>query len=393
MAEDGSGTERRLDRRRGRSIEIATYLGGLAAVAQMIIIFFEQWRLSTPTSVALVIVIVGSIGFALGRWMVTQRRPSGLTIAMLIVGAIAVSGAWLGPFTSTSDDDEDDGATGTPTPSEQSRPTPAGDSLCATPPEAPAQTWFLYEDASADRQIVVEQDGQSTAPISGVGFSAAGEFVVYATGTERTQVELMRLDTRGLVGSTTLDGRVIDTTVSMDGETVVVLEDVAGDNRLTLWRPSYNELRPIHDPSAALSAPALSPSADQLAWIEGGQLIVAELPELAPQRELAGDARDPAWSPDGTTVVYSARHGDGRAIYATTPNEGGERWRLTAPVQQTDDDPVVTPTCDEVVYARSQNGTVDLWHTLIDGDEPEPEDDEALSELAGAQTRPAFATQ
>lgn len=407
MAEGGSSTGQRPDRKRERSgargKEVATYLGGIAAVTQLINIFVDQWRLSPPASAVLVAFIVGSVALALGWSLLTRRRPSTLTIAVSIAGAAALLGAWLGPFAATSDEEdgqseaEPDGGTGTPTPTGQPSPTPAGNRLCATQPEAPSQTWFLYEDAAADRRIVVEQDGRSPTSIPGVAFAAAGEHVVYATVTERTQVELMSLDTGELVGSKTLDGRVTDTTVSQDGEIIVLLEDLAGDNRLTLWRPSNNELRPIHDSRSTLSAPALSPSADRLAWIEGplpGRLIVADLPTLAQQHELADEARDPAWSPDGTTVVYSAEFGDGQAIYATTPSEGGEHWRLTTPVQQMDDDPVVMPTCDGVVYARSQSGTVDLWQTHVD-DDPDRDrgDDQPLPELAGAQSRPAFATK
>lgn len=372
------------------------YLAGIVAVIQTVTIIIDQSRVSVRVTIVLVGLIVGSVLIAFGWSVLTKRGSLRLTFAMSIAGVAALLGAWLGPLASIFDDDDKqstpelDGATPTATISgPRPSPTPVGASLCATPPEAPSQTWFLYEDAATDRRIVVEQDGRSATSIPGAAFAAAGAYVVYVDVAERKQVELMSLDTGELIGSTTLDGRVTDATMSQDGEIIVLLEDLAGDNRLTLWRPNDNELTIAHDPHVALSSPALSPSADRLAWIEGpppGRLIVADFPELAQQQELAGEARDPAWSPDGSTVVYSAGFGDGQAIYAI-PSGGGERWRLSTPVQQTDYDPVVAPTCDRVVYVRSQDGTVDLWQTQMDGD------DEPLPELAGAESRPAFSTK
>lgn len=78
-------------------------------------------------------------------------------------------------------------------------------------------------------------------------------------------------------------------------------------------------------------------------------------------------------------------YGEGRAVYVVS-REGDESRRLTSPVQAVDHDPAVLPACEGVVYARAQDESVDLWETL------EPGSDMILRDLAGAQSRPAFAS-
>jgi dipeptidyl aminopeptidase/acylaminoacyl peptidase len=376
-----------------RNAKVVEYFQAIAGAAMLLFAIVDRFRPSSlPLSVAVTAAFAGFAAIAALRSRRRREHVPPLTIAAGIVGGIFVAASWIGLSTPESGNepvDEQSDARPTPvtqTPGEDPVVESSGDLLCASP-EPAADSWFLFETAGAERMITIEPDGEQPWSLPGAAFAAAGTRVVYADVADARRVEIMDLTVREVVASTALNGRVMETTISRDGDQVVVVEDRSGDTRLVQWRPSSDDVTVLHDPLIDVSAPALSPSGDQLAWVEGpnrsGRLVLADVATLG-ERVITEDGADPAWSPDGSVLVYSAPFGEGRAIYAETVDIG-ENWRVTNPVQADDYYPAVLPTCDGVVYARAAGGTVDLWETRDSGAE------EMLRELAGAQSRPAFA--
>lgn len=377
-----------------RNAKVVEYFQAISGAAMLLFAIADRFRPSSlPLSVAVTAAFIGFAAIAVLRSRRRHEHVPPLTIAAGIVGGMFVAASWFGLLTAETGDVPVDGQSdATPTPVTHTRPgedpvvESGGDLFCALPEQA-VDSWFLFETAGAERVITIEPDGEQPWTLPGAAFAAAGTRIVYADVADASRVEIIDLTVREVVASTALSGRVTDTTISRDGDQVVVVEDRSGDTRLVQWRPSSDDVTVLHDPLIDVSAPALSPAGDQIAWVEGpnrsGRLVVADVATLG-ERVITEDGADPAWSPDGSVLVYSAPYGEGRAIYAETVDIG-ESWRVTNPVQADDYYPAVLTTCDGVAYARAAGGTVDLWETRTSGAE------EMLRQLAGAQSRPAFA--
>lgn len=388
-----------------RGTKAALYVQTFAALVVMVLAVNDRINFTgLPRSLAITVAVLVTV-VLLVAWMTALVRSrsrregmSAFSITAVVIGAVVVVISWTTLLTASSDTEADADPTSPPTSTPEATPeeleggnptlVDAG-RLCAQPAEPATASWFLFETAGTERRITIERAGDQPTSIPGAMFSAAGSRVVYVDVADAKRAEVKDLSTMTTLASRTFDGRLIDTTISPDGDHVVLVEDWSGDSRLLLWRPTAGEVSEILDPIEDISSPALSPMADQLAWVKGpdksGQLVITDLATLD-ERLIASDGGHPAWSPDGSTLVYSTTHNDGRAIYAVAA-DGGESWRVTNPVQAEDYDPVVRPMCDGIVYARSQNGTVDLWETRDDGTE------ERLVNLSGAQSRPGFASE
>jgi Tol biopolymer transport system component len=212
---------------------------------------------------------------------------------------------------------------------------------------------------------------------------------VHVDASDSSRVRIVDVATLDVTATKRMEGHVVDTTISRDGDTVVLVERIGGDTRLVLWRPSTDQVDVIHDPRPLVSSPSLTPEGDRVVWVQGddesGEIRSADL-ETFVVDTIALRGGHPAWAPDGRGVVYSAEYGEGQAIYFVAGGSTEPR-RITNPVQAVDYDPVVLPSCDGVVYARARDGMVDLWE--IRANEPEM----ILRELQGAQSRPSFATK
>jgi WD40-like Beta Propeller Repeat len=377
-----------------RAAKVDQYVTTVAAVATVLFGIIDRFQPSSlPLSLAITALFLTFLAIAVLRSRRRREHLSALTITVGLLGAVVAIASWLGLLaaeSATGPDESEPSDMSTASTLTQIDESPAVEiptELLCVPAGSAADNWFLYETAGVERMITIEPDEDEAWAIPGGAFAAAGQHIVYTDVADARRIEIMDLTTREVVASTALSGRATDATISEDGDHVVAVEDSSGDTRLVLWRPSTDEVTVLHDPLVDVSAPALSPSGDQLAWVLGanrsGRLVVADVATLG-ERVVAQDGGDPAWSPDGSTLVYSAPHGEGRAIHAV-PVIGGESYRITSPVRADDYDPAVLPTCDGVVYARAEGGTVDLWETRLG------RADERLRPLAGAQSRPAFA--
>ena len=74
---------------------------------------------------------------------------------------------------------------------------------------------------------------------------------------------------------------------------------------------------------------------------------------------------EPAWSPEGSKICYSARHD-----LWIVPAKGGKAWRLTTD-EQADREPTWSPDGRHVYFSSYREGTVALWRVSVNGGKPE----------------------
>lgn len=122
---------------------------------------------------------------------------------------------------------------------------------------------------------------------------------------------------------------------------------------------------------------ALSPDEDQLAYIARGELFVCPLEDGDPGRSMritttAAREKDPAWMPDGETLLFSSDRNGNYDLFAVRSAEDGEPLlgkalkrtvtRLTES-DEDDDSPYIAPDGETVAFLR---GPDVLW--LMDAD-------------------------
>ncbi|MFC1572128.1 protein kinase [Candidatus Eisenbacteria bacterium] len=121
--------------------------------------------------------------------------------------------------------------------------------------------------------------------------------------------------------------------------------------------------------------PAVSPDGRDIAFARMGlsrnlRIAVAPLADLTHVTILTDDGdgvwhhRQPAWSPDGSSICYASRHG-----LWIVPATGGDARRLTT--QDFDSDPFWSPSGHHVYFSSQRDGTDALWRVKVDGGEIE----------------------
>jgi WD40 repeat protein len=118
---------------------------------------------------------------------------------------------------------------------------------------------------------------------------------------------------------------------SPDGNTVAIVRDVDGRNRL-----EYPPAKVLYETGGWIGEPRVSPKGDSIAFLDhpiqgddGGSLAVVDL--AGNKKVLSGEwytIQGMAWSPDGKEIWFTAsKSGNDRALYAVTP--GGQQRLVT----------------------------------------------------------------
>ena len=126
---------------------------------------------------------------------------------------------------------------------------------------------------------------------------------------------------------TSASGQELEPTLSPDGKWMLYASAATGN--LDIYLQSVGGQNPINltaDSPASDGQPAFSPEGERIAfrsWRDGGGLFVMGRTGEAPRR-VAAEGFDPAWSPDGTSLVYSTV----TAPIATSRTDLGELRRV-----------------------------------------------------------------
>ena len=137
----------------------------------------------------------------------------------------------------------------------------------------------------------------------------------------------------------------------------------------------------------AAGTPTWSPDGSQIAFATGYSEIWITSSEGIGARHLVGStaepAFEPAWSPDGKTILVSQRHGGSAQIYAVDVESGSER-ALTA-TDANDYNPVWSPDGTRIAFESDRTGREDIWTMAADGS-----DVRQLTYTGGFAGRPAW---
>jgi Tol biopolymer transport system component len=216
-------------------------------------------------------------------------------------------------------------------------------------------------------------------------FSIALVVILATTVAEAAEPQPRRLTADGLVKTSPV---FVDRSGT---ELVYVVEDIATRMRLMRLRLSDGTSTPLHpDETRSELEPAFSPDGRLLSFIQsrGNLNLVVVIQELASKREAVinvgggfAGPRSPAFTPDGTRVVYSMADESRQHLYIV-PSEGGEPRRIVES-QGVNNWPDVSPDGKSLVFGSSRDADYELYRTNIDGTNPR-----RLTNRPGLDARP-----
>ena len=218
------------------------------------------------------------------------------------------------------------------------------------------------ERLTSDQQVyafpVVSPDGQWIAAASRVGGSWSGIYLLDRFGKSRTKI----------VGRSTFDGApawapdgrqlafrsVLPSQFGPYGRVFVVNRDGSGLRQLTPETAGYS-----YD-----DGPAWSPDGTRLLFSRDGVLFVINADGTG-LTSLGVNGRYPAWSPDGTRIAYHAFDNGILAIFVAG-SDGSNVRRLTTPVEG-DQMARWSPDGRQLVFQRSEGHVLHLYRIGVDG--------------------------
>jgi Tol biopolymer transport system component len=129
-----------------------------------------------------------------------------------------------------------------------------------------------------------------------------------------------------------------------------------GTDGIRLVRPGGGATRRVPGTSGA-AWPAWTPSGTRLAFTQGGHIVTARTDGTARRRVVRG--REPAYTPDGQTLVFTGPDGGIRSV----PSSGGTVRELHAGMQ-----PDVSAGGDRIAFTRwPASGRFSVWVMALDG--------------------------
>jgi len=144
-------------------------------------------------------------------------------------------------------------------------------------------------------------------------------------------------------------------------------------SRIYLSEPGGGQLRPL-TPGPTDTKPACSPDGKVVLYetldAAGRPSIAALAPEVGAAPRVVAPGRDPAFTPDGAFVVYSARTRAGWRLYQMHPDGAAKRPLGSGP--RDEHDPRVSPDGRFVIYVYDDEGRQQLRVRTIDGRKDRP---------------------
>jgi len=204
--------------------------------------------------------------------------------------------------------------------------------------------------------FVWQEAGEGTHSLGVQALGPEGELVTSAS------VTLTVVPAGALAFASNRDGAYALYTMQTDGTGLARLTTGPGDVRQPAWGP-----------------------AGQLAFVaegEAGRVSIGQLGVSGGQVETLAAGRDPAWSPDGAWLAYTASV-EGISQVFVADAEGDEARSLTAEMIYAGQ-PAWSPDGARVVYVAERAGNLDIWVVGADGGEPVRLTDDPATDWAPA---------
>jgi eukaryotic-like serine/threonine-protein kinase len=217
--------------------------------------------------------------------------------------------------------------------------------------------------------------------LSGPALSQDAKMIAYVVhGDARDDLFVTRVAGGERVKLTRDDSRKADPVFSPDGEKIAFARKAASEVTPEICTiPSFGgEVDPI---AQAAAFPAWSPDGSRLVYVrhrpgEPEALAVSSLDASESRVLLAGDAvypflGRPSWSPDAKLIaVPRSRGGESREIWIV-PLSGQPAYRFSNdPVGVVSDTPVFTPDGRGLIYRSTRGGASNLWLQPLNGSPP-----------------------
>ncbi len=334
---------------------IVASLLALAVFAATIGRQLERWWLIAPLIVAvgLTLIVVSHRQGDAGRWTVPFAVAGMIGFVSLGVGLLA---------------DDDNGGDHAALGGDADEPEPPASAASSDVPscqeDGRIDMTLVYAVAGANSGIVtVGADGER-APIDGNLPAARGQWLAFVDDERPSLLTIAALPSLEPEWSHTVDGRIVSLSINTSGDTVAAVESPDGDSRLSLLTRTDGAVRSrvLRDPRAAIRHADLSPDGRKVAWVEGDDLMTADVATMAPVRTLArGGVSDVAWSGSGSSLAFSQTVDDSSAIHVARLDENDAR-QVTSPSEGANHrHPTWVPDCDAITYVEATSTTTDLW--------------------------------
>jgi Tol biopolymer transport system component len=237
---------------------------------------------------------------------------------------------------------------------------------------APA-VWRLLTAESSVGVMVPRQITSSAAWETDPVISPDGTSVAYAAG-ESGSADIWIVGARGGTPLRLTNDPAWDSSPAWfpDGTEIAFVSDRGGSR--SIWKVGRLGGAPtLVVPDA--EDPAISPGGDQIAFVRASasgdrRVVVAPLADVAQARVVTGDGdglwnhRNPAWSPDGQTICYRAQ----RDLWCIAAR-GGRARRLTMD-GEVDFEPAWSSDGSFVLFSSLREGTQALWRVGQNGGRP-----------------------
>jgi Tol biopolymer transport system component len=203
--------------------------------------------------------------------------------------------------------------------------------------------------------------------------------VIFTALTADGEAQLYKADTDGGDVRQVTEGRPSRSAAwSPDGSKLVLARGSETNSRIFVMNADGSGLQPLTDGPADFS-PVFSSDGETIAFVRnvGGKddiyLVGADGSGLRRLTSASGPEIQPAWSPDGSQLAYTASNpGDGnQAIHVINADGTGDRAVVDGPGSESA--PVWSPSGEKLAFAReaADSDVADLWLTSFDDSQEE----------------------
>jgi WD40-like Beta Propeller Repeat/RTX calcium-binding nonapeptide repeat (4 copies)/F5/8 type C domain len=158
-----------------------------------------------------------------------------------------------------------------------------------------------------------------------------------------------------------------DAAYSPDGTKIAFESDRDGSQRIWVMNADGSGAHAITNSFTAADMPTWSPDGSELAFAAGGAIWLTSADGVGARRLVDGpNAADPAWSPDGATILFDMNPDlGGYDVYSARVSDGALTRLTTHPASDTN--PVWSPDGTRIAFTSTRTGSSELFTMAPDG--------------------------